>query len=441
MEPSDGNGTIWQSAITIAVIALIAMIISAVANLSMAQQEQQAETPEKGSVYFFWGKGCPHCAAAKPFLDKLAKRYPALEIKSYEVYENQENLEFMERLIKAYGKAPRGVPTFIYGDKVFEGYSDNIAREIESAVSASFKKQPPTGLPGDEQAEGTDPEQVTVPFLGTKDFRSVSLPVFTLIIAGLDSFNPCAFFVLFTLLSLLLHAHSRKKILFIGGIFIIFSGGIYFMFMATWLNLFLIIGNISAVTFIAGIVALIIAVINIKDYFLYKKGISLSIPDTSKPKLYEKMRRLLKTDSLPALLAGTIVLATTANSYELLCTAGFPMIYTRVLTFYALSTKKYYAFLALYNLIYILPLAIIIVIFATTLGNRKFTEQQGRILKLISGSMMFFLAIALLLAPSLLQSPLTAATILAAALVLSLTIVFVTRKRNTLPGCCPNKRK
>ena len=42
-------------------------------------------------IYFFWGDGCPHCAEAEPFLEKLAKRYPEVEIRYYEVWNNEEN--------------------------------------------------------------------------------------------------------------------------------------------------------------------------------------------------------------------------------------------------------------------------------------------------------------------------------------------------------------
>jgi len=101
----------------------------------------------------------------------------------------------------------------------------------------------------------------------------MSLPVITLVIAGLDSFNPCAFFVLFSLLGLLIHAQSRKKMFLIGSVFVFFSGFIYFLFMAAWLNLFLVMGQVEIITKIAGSVAVVIAAINIKDFFIFKKGV------------------------------------------------------------------------------------------------------------------------------------------------------------------------
>jgi thiol-disulfide isomerase/thioredoxin len=388
----------------------------------------EALNSEKSILYFFWGEGCPHCAAAKPFLDTLKKKYPGIEIRSFEVFNDEENLDFLRKMAKARGMEPQGVPTFIIGKRIFEGFNKNIAHEIEAAVATEIIAQESPGTLA-KQLPDQEPEQsVSIPFIGKKDIKSISLPVFTVIIAGLDSFNPCAFFVLFTLLSLLIHVHSRKRMFLIGGIFVASSGLIYFLFMATWLNIFFVIGHLSAVTFVAGILALTISLINIKDYFFFKKGISLSISEASKPKLFEKMRGLLRTDSLPALLTGTVVLAITANSYELLCTAGFPMVYTRVLTLNSLSPGEYYGYLALYNLVYVLPLALIVAFFVATLGRRKITEWQGRILKLISGTMMFGLALVLLFDPSILQNPVASVLILLTVFVLSSGIIMLTRK-------------
>jgi hypothetical protein len=244
-----------------------------------------------------------------------------------------------------------------------------------------------------------------VPLLGELDPAAVSLPVFTLVLAGLDAFNPCAFFVLFFLLSLMVHARSRARMLVIGGTFVLFSGLVYFLFMAAWLNLFLVVGGAAVVTTLAGLVALLVGGLNVKDYFFFRRGPSLSIPDHAKPGLFARMRRLLAADHLGAMLIGTLVLALAANSYELLCTAGFPMVYTRVLTLHDLSAAAYYGYLALYNLVYVLPLLAIVLVFTFTLGTKKLTERQGRILKLLSGLMMLGLGAVMLLAPELLVHP------------------------------------
>ena len=271
-----------------------------------------------------------------------------------------------------------------------------------------------------------------VPFLGKVDASKVSLGLFTLFIAGLDGFNPCAFFVLMFLLSLLIHARSRRRILFIGGTFVFFSGLIYFLFMSAWLNVFVLIGRISLITTIAGGWAILFGLINIKDYFYFKEGPSLSISEHNKPKLFQRMRDLSKSSSIYAVAAGTVVLAVAANMYEFLCTAGFPMVYTRVLTLRGLSAYQNYLYLALYNFVYVIPLLAIVVFFAVTLGTRKLTEREGRRLKLVSGIMMLGMGGVLMIEPSVLNNALTAAALLASAVGLTLLISHFTPKR--IPG-------
>jgi len=61
------------------------------------------------------------------------------------------------------------------------------------------------------------------------------------------------------------------------------------------------------------------------------------------------------------------------------------MVYTRLLTLHEPTLAGRYLYLALYNLIYVLPLAAIVVIFTRTLGARKLDERHGRLLKLLSG--------------------------------------------------------
>jgi hypothetical protein len=217
--------------------------------------------------------------------------------------------------------------------------------------------------------------------------------------------------------------------LLIGGIFVFFSGLIYFLFMAAWLNLFLMMENIDYITTIAGLVALAIAAINIKDFFWFKKGISLTIPDTAKPKLFTRMRELMKSSSFGSLVVSTVVLAIAANTYELLCTAGFPMVYTRLLTLRNLSNIEYYMYLAFYNIVYVIPLFAIVLLFTATLGARQLTEKEGRALKLLAGVMMLCLGLVLVFSPAALSNLETAAGILVAAIAITALTLFLDSAR------------
>ncbi|WP_026841260.1 glutaredoxin family protein [Citrifermentans bremense] len=378
------------------------------------------------TLYFFWGVGCPHCTKAKPFLEELKRKYPTLRIESYEVLEKRENIPLLVAMARARHKEATGVPVFIIGQEMFSGFSAETAAEVEQAVRLALQPVAPQKQAAQKPAP-TPP--VRLPLLGPVDAQSLSLPVFTVAVALLDSFNPCAFFVLFFLLSLLIHAHSRRRMLLIGGLFVFFSGLVYFVFMAAWLNLFLLTGGLPAITFAAGIVALFVGAVNVKEFFYFGQGVSLSIPEQQKPKLFARMRRLLRADSLPCLLAGTTVLALAANSYELLCTAGFPMVFTRMLTLRELPTYSYYAYLAFYCTIYALPLAVIVALFTVKLGERKLTQWQGRVLKLVSGLMMLGLGLVLLIDPALLNNPLASAALLAGTLAAAALLAAFARKR------------
>ncbi len=286
------------------------------------------------------------------------------------------------------------------------GYDDAIDAELRSALQTCRKQaqQQPASISTQVLATSNDlpapfaaPERV-LPGLLNREHSS--LLAITTVLALLDSFNPCAFFVLLFLLSLIVNARSRARMLLIGTLFITVSGLSYFVFMSAWLNLFLFTGELQLATLLAGALALVIGALNAKDAFGVNHGPSLVISDQAKPGLYRRMRRLLQAERLSLLVLGTLSLAVVANAYELLCTAGFPMVFSRLLTLRELSAAEYYGWLALYCAIYTVPLLCIVGVFAFTLGRRKLSASEGATLKLLSGLMMVQLGVLLLLRPA-----------------------------------------
>jgi len=182
------------------------------------------------------------------------------------------------------------------------------------------------------------------------------------------------------------------------------------------------------VTVAAALIALALAAINIKDYVWFRRGVSLAIPEAAKPGLFARLKTLTSAESWPMLLLGTVILAVAANSYELLCTAGFPMLFTRVLTLRDLSPSTHYLYLVLYNVVYIIPLLGIATAFLVTLGSRKLQEREGRTLKLLSGLMMMGLGLALLLRPAWLSDITVAAAIIMAAVIATALITVLDRR-------------
>lgn len=391
-------------------------------------------------VHIFMRKECPQCEKIVAHIDSLSDRYNVF-LNKYDI-SDQDAKNLYGQMKEKYQVTPAAFPVvfigewFLVGDRVIGQHLDELLSfcakkgcpcPIESARSVTPK------MPRPKDITPESGEVVLVDIFGSTrelDARNTSLPLFTLLIAGADSFNPCSFYILLILLSLITRTRSRKRMLLVGGIFISLSGIIYFLFTAAWLNLWFFMGRIYLITLIAGIIAVMVAIISIKDFFFFKKGISLGIPDSAKPKIFERMRKLLESPSLPAVIVGTVVLGVLVNLYELLCTPGFPLVYTRVLALHDLSMVQYYAYLVLYNVIYVVPLLIILVIFTITFGQKKMTEEQGKILKLISGLMMLFLGLTLIFEPTLLENFFISAGMLLSAVVVGVIIIFITKRAN-----------
>ena len=234
-----------------------------------------------------------------------------------------------------------------------------------------------------------------------------SLPWFTFIIAIIDGFNPCTLWVLTFLLVLLISvSESRRRIFIVGFIFVAVIFTIYFLFMAAWLSIFRWIGFIDPLRIAIGSIALFAGAINCKEFFAFRKSVTLMIQERHKPLVIqkiEKMKEVIKYGSLPALITSSIILAAFASLVELPCTAGWPIIYTGVLSSKIFEGGiSYYLYLLLYNLIYIIPLTVIILMFGWFFKGKKITKEQTQTIKLIGGVVMIALGIILLVNPELL---------------------------------------
>lgn len=411
-------------------------------------------------LYFFWSKTCPHCAKAHPFIDKLAEKYPWVELNA-EMVTAPGALARWQHIAEQTGQQTTSVPFIgICGQAVVGYNSDEVTgqfiektlRDCYSKLGGKLDPQQPllapitldsplfgtcseSSAPGacdasDETISITKVQPVDLPLIGTVAPEQLSLPLLTLVLAGVDAFNPCAFFVLLFLLSIMVNAKSRSRMLIVGGIFVFFSGLIYFLFMTAWLNMFELLGaggDGGTIILIAGLLALVAGGINIKEFFFHRGKVSLSMSTQNRSGLIKRMGKLSSASSLGAMIIGSTVLAILANAYELLCTAGFPMIYTSVLSMHQLPTMERYAYLALYNIVYVIPLATIVIIFSATLGKRKLTEKEGEGLKLMSGVMMTGLGALLVVDPSSMQNPVLAIGLIIVAILLT-TIIIAARR-------------
>lgn len=342
-------------------------------------------------IQVFVRADCPHCETAKRFLDELRRERPGLRIAIYDIAENPAARQRLASLAAERGIADFGVPAFLIGGELMIGFrsADTTGAEIRAWLDRRIQ-----GSAASPMAEG-----IKTDWFGELRVGELGLPLFTIVIGLLDGFNPCAMWVLLFLLSLLVNLQDRRKMALIAGTFVLVSGVIYFAFMAAWLNMFLLMGLSRGVQIVLGVLAVFVGAINVKDFFAFRLGISLSIPESAKPGFYARVREILHAEHFTGAMVGIVVLAGLVNMIELLCTAGFPALYTQILTMQQLTTWEYYGYLGLYNLAYIFDDGVMVTIAVLTLSRRKLQEHAGRWLKLTGGAVMLSLGIVLILKP------------------------------------------
>jgi thiol-disulfide isomerase/thioredoxin len=412
-------------------------------NLAAARVAGPIKAQNKAVIYMFWGDGCPHCAAAKPILQGMDQASEQVELNMYEVWYIEENQALFKKMAAAYEFEPQGVPTIFIGKQHWEGWNDQIKIEVQAAVDACLESGCPNAgvgiIPGVvetanvPQPSQTDPAQTTgkridIPLIGTVDLSSQSLLVSTLLISFVDGVNPCSIWVLTMLLALTLHTGSRKKVLMIGLIFLTVTAGVYALFIAGLFTMFKVVSFVGWIQAAVAVVALFFALVNIKDYFWYKEGISFTIADDKKPGIFQRIRRIMDaSQSFWGLVGGTIVLAGGVSLVEFSCTAGFPVLWTNLLVAQNVSALTFVLLLLVYLAIYQLDEMGIFFFAVFTMRASKLEEKQGRILKLVGGMLMLALAGVMLVNPSLMNNLTSSLIVFGGAFGATLLILLVHR--------------
>jgi glutaredoxin len=364
-------------------LVAVALLLAVGATLSRAQQP---------TLEMWSREGCPYCAEASAYLEELRQRRSDVRIVVYDIYRDPAARERFLALSEQYGVQRPGVPSFLVRGEFLVGWggAEITGRALESLLGGAA--MPPA-----------EPQRVQTRRFGEIDARALGLPLFTAAIGLLDGFNPCALWVLVFVLSLLVNMKDRGKVLLVGGTFVLASGAVYFAFMAAWLNVFLAVGVSRPIQVVLGAAAILIGLVNVKDFVAFGRGLSLSIPDSAKPTIYARTRAVLQAENIAGALGAVIVLALLVNTVELLCTSGLPAVYTQILAARELPAWQYYGYLALYNVFYMLDDSLLLAAAVVTLRMSKLQERGGRALKLVSGVVMLLLGLALVLRPEWLE--------------------------------------
>ncbi len=330
-----------------------------------------ADAAAAKTIIYYWGNGCPACKEAAPIVGEIvAKGYP---VEKYEVYDSRENAERMAMSFKMHGvaEAEWAIPVVFYSGRMYMGVSQ--IAELEKELPA----QTEPGHPG---------------LLGFSADTAGLLGIAGAALA--DSVNPCAILVLVILLSFISLYHENRKRLIMSAATFIFAVFLTYVLVG--------IGIVKALTFLGfagavrnfvGIIAVIVGLLNLKDFFAYGAGgFNTEIPQAWRPLLFSLLRRA--TSPLAAFAMGCVV-----TLIELPCTGGPYFFALGILSKWGM-TPAFFAYLVVYNLIFVFPLVLIaILVYMGKLTVEKTSDWQAKNAKrlhLIAGVLMLAAGIGVL---------------------------------------------
>ncbi len=323
-------------------------------------------------IYFFFNRNCGDCLKTLPFIEEYAADHPDVIVEYIDIMDSDENLALFKAFRDYYGTGPIAVPTVFVGNTTLTGYTQ-ITEDLPAAVNETITSPPPP-----PKVIETGPEE------------ELALPLI-IVSALVDGINPCAFSVLIFLLLTIMALGSRKKVLIVGTTFILAVFTFYFL---SGLGIFTVIqtaGISRLISFVAAVIALAAGVISIASVIVGQKGPAiLSIPESRKGIIDQYIRKA----SIPAaFIVGLLV-----GMFELPCTGG---IYLAILSLLSnrMTAIEGIPYLLIYNFFFVLPLIIILGVFAWGLPVErldKWRTESRRVVRVIMGAVMILLGILLL---------------------------------------------
>lgn len=216
-------------------------------------------------------------------------------------------------------------------------------------------------------------------------------------LAAVDAINPCALAVLALMLIAILTYNPKKKrnILLAGSAFTASVFIMYLFYGLIIIKFFQVVQTLTAMRLwlykILGVFAIILGVLNVKDFVKYKPGgLATEMPLSLRP----KVQKIISKITSPKGAFGVGIFVTV---FLLPCTIGPYVIAGGILS--AFEIIKTIPPLLLYNIIFVMPMIAITLIvyagFARVEDVSGWKEKNIRYLHLIAGIIMFALGMAM----------------------------------------------
>jgi len=370
-------------------------------------------------IYMFGRDDCGFCKEQLRWLDENNIPYTYLNI-----VENEENYQLWEKIAEKHGTS-KVTPITVVGEQVFVGFNgaDTTGARILAAVSniSTTDVRTPqehldrapvqnieagSGCTNEEcDAAATEAYVFDLPFVGIVNLKTFSLFSLSAILGVIDGFNPCAMWVLVTFLVLLSQAGSRKKMIFLAGLFILAEAIMYNLILNVWYKVWDFVALDQVVTPLVGLLAL-----GGGAFFLfrwYKNREVALVCDISdietQSKTINKFQAIVNQPLTIATIGAIIVIAFSVNIIEFACSIGIPQAYTKILELNALNFIEQQFYILIYTLGYMVD---DLIVFALAIWGFSKLEAHGhryaQLSLLIGGALMLLLGLILVFNPNLL---------------------------------------
>lgn len=95
--------------------------------------------PNKPTIYFFRGQGCPHCKELlNYFNDTLKENGKYFNLIVYEVWDDIDNKNLFSEVAKVFGDSARAVPYLVVGNERFIGFMPSQGNKITSEIKKLY---------------------------------------------------------------------------------------------------------------------------------------------------------------------------------------------------------------------------------------------------------------------------------------------------------------
>lgn len=347
-------------------------------------------------VTLFYGNGCPHCAKEEDYLKVLKSQLGKnVNIQTYEVWDNEENNELLTKVRTTLNDKGEGVPLTVIGGKVFDGFNDEIGKEIKKTILDNLKQNNinVVELVKDGKAVPTSTtldSNPTIHFtlLGNTNVKKTSAATITMTEGIGDAINLGSLWIILFLAGIMLAIYNNKKRLILGGVFIITSSITYMIITFTGAEF-----TINQTTFIRtfiSIVAIIVGAISVDAH------IKINVPKKSILQILQELfgKKQMIMYALGVIVTSIITTFTLVNQAH-----SSPTLVQTALEIQGVSNTTIY--MLLYFLMYLITSLILVGIVNIIIKELIIENTIGTYNRLIAGILMLVAAFILIYFPGI----------------------------------------